>query len=466
MVFSSEVFLYLFLPVVLLTCWLIRSRINAMNVFLLLASLAFYSWGEPFVVFIMLFSIFANWYLALKIEGNGSQRSFLVGGVLLNVGILGVFKYLGFLVENLNLILGTTLQVPRISLPIGISFFTFQALSYLIDVYRKQVPAQRNLMKVGLYISLFPQLVAGPIVRYQTIANQIDWRKLTRIDFVGGVERFIVGLSKKVLIADQMAQLADIYFAPGLAQIASLPSIGMWLGAIAYSFQIFFDFSGYSDMAIGLGKMFGFKFEENFNRPYLASSVSDFWRRWHMSLGGWFRDYVYIPLGGNRVSKGRLVLNLFVVWSLTGLWHGAAWTFVVWGIGYFVLLTLEKMVDWTRLPKWTGVLSRPYTLLCVLSLWVIFRAESLTFGVAYLKRMFCASGPMYDVLVAENIQSYGGWLLIAFFITFVWDLIKDRFTGESCFVKVLREAGLLTLCIASLSAISNTSYSPFIYFNF
>ena len=465
MVFSSEVFLYLYLPIVLLASWLLYSRIGAMNVFLFLASLAFYGWGEPFVVFIMLLSIIANWRFAVLIE-KCKGRGWLIAGICVNVGILTVFKYLGFVVENINAALGMALPVPRIALPIGISFFTFQALSYLVDVYRRQVPAQRNLMKVGLYISLFPQLVAGPIVRYQTIARQIDQRCLSVEDFIAGTERFVVGLAKKVLIADQMAQLADVYFKGEVEFITTYPVCGVWLGAIAYAFQILFDFSGYSDMAIGLGRMFGFKFEENFNKPYLALSVSDFWRRWHMSLGGWFRDYVYIPLGGNRVSPHRLILNLFIVWTLTGLWHGAAWTFVLWGFGYFVLLTLEKMVDWKFLPRWSRVFARPYTLLCVLVLWVIFRSESLHFGLSFLRRMFSFSGPVWTDLVKENLQGYGGWLLVACFVTFAWDSFRDKIKCTGLPLVFVKEVGLIILLVAALSAISNSSYSPFIYFNF
>ena len=467
MVFSSEIFLYLFLPMVMLGGYLLRNHIGLANLFLFASSLLFYAWGEPFVVFIMLLSILSNWYFALQIERARIGRKWLLAiSLSINVGILFVFKYLGFVIFNVNLLVGANWPVPQIALPIGISFFTFQALSYVVDVYRRQVPAQRNLMKVGLYISLFPQLVAGPIVRYGTIERQMDDRRISVDDVVGGIERFVIGLSKKVLVADNVARLADIYFDVNIGALADFPALGLWLGAVAYSFQILFDFSGYSDMAIGLGRIFGFRFEENFNRPYLAKSVSDFWRRWHMSLGGWFRDYVYIPLGGNRVPKRRLIVNLFVVWSLTGLWHGANWTFVVWGIGYFVLLTAEKIFDWRVLPHRMSCLLRPYTLFCVLILWIVFRSPTMTYAGHYVRGMFLGSGLLTGEIVGENLRDYGGWLFVATFVVFGWPLIEKMIDKNNLLVAITRELCLVAVAIASLGAIANSSYSPFIYFNF
>lgn len=452
---------------VMLGGYVLRNHIGVANLFLFVSSLLFYAWGEAFVVFVMLLSILSNWYFALCVEHARIGRKWLLAVSLsINVGILLVFKYLGFVISNVNLLVGANLPVPQIALPIGISFFTFQALSYVVDVYRCQVPAQRNLLKVGLYISLFPQLVAGPIVRYGTIERQIEDRRISADDVVGGIERFVIGLSKKVLVADNVARLADIYFDVNIDVLGGFPALGLWIGAVAYFFQILFDFSGYSDMAIGLGRIFGFRFEENFNRPYLAMSVSDFWRRWHMSLGGWFRDYVYIPLGGSRVSKRRLIVNLFVVWSLTGLWHGANWTFVVWGLGYFVLLAVEKSFDWSVFPRQMSCLLRPYTLFCVLILWTVFRAPTITYAMHYVRGMFLGSGLLTGGIVGENLRDYGGWLFVCTFVVFGWPLIEKMIDKNNLMIVITKELCLAVVAIVSLGAIANSSYSPFIYFNF
>ena len=331
MVFSSTVFLFLFLPVTVLVyynpfCTGRRFR----NLFLLLASLAFYAWGEPLFVFLMILSIVVGWLIGLKISVSAGQRrkTFLTIGVVFHLALLFVFKYLTFVAGELGWLLAQDFSFINITLPIGISFFTFQLLSYLFDVYYGKAAAQKNVLNLGLYISLFPQLIAGPIVRYDTIAAQIEGRRETLGGFADGMMNFIYGLAKKILIANYMAQVADNIFDTE----QSLSVLTAWLGGVAYTLQIYFDFSGYSDMAIGLGKMFGFTFPENFRYPYIAKSCTEFWRRWHISLGSWFRDYVYIPLGGNRVGKARWVINLLAVWSLTGLWHGANWTFLVWGL--------------------------------------------------------------------------------------------------------------------------------------
>lgn len=331
MVFSSETFLYIFLPVVLVIYYnpIFKSR-GFRNIVLLIASLAFYAYGEPVFVFLMIFSIFVTWLLGLKLDKNKSK--FWLGvGTVYHIVVLFIFKYLSFLAGQVGLLLNKDFSFIKISLPIGISFFTFQLMSYLFDVYYGNARVQRNPLYVGLYVSLFPQLIAGPIVRYQTIADAITDRNENFDDIAEGLKRFIYGLGKKVILANYVGELSDVIF----SYSGDSSAMTAWLGAIAYTLQIYFDFSGYSDMAIGLGRMFGFSFDENFNYPYIASSVTDFWRRWHISLSTWFRDYVYIPLGGNRVTKPRWILNLFTVWLLTGIWHGANWTF--FSLGSFIL---------------------------------------------------------------------------------------------------------------------------------
>lgn len=381
MVFSSTVFLFLFLPLVVLIYYnpFVKSR-RFRNYFLLLASLGFYAWGEPVFVWLMVLSIVVGWYIGLRIEradtAAGKRRALTIG-VVFHVGLLFVFKYLTFVASQLGLLLHHDFSVISITLPIGISFFTFQLLSYLFDIYYGKARAQRSVLAVGLYIALFPQLIAGPIVRYDLIAEQIAHRRENMTDFAAGMMRFIYGLGKKVLIANYVAQVADDIFDSGVP----LSTATAWLGVLAYTLQIYFDFSGYSDMAIGLGRMFGFRFAENFNYPYISRSATEFWRRWHISLGSWFRDYVYIPLGGNRVSKLRWIGNLFVVWALTGIWHGANWTFLCWGLFYFVLLLVEKL---THFPEKLGPLAHAYALLAIMCGWTLFRAKDLASAGQYL----------------------------------------------------------------------------------
>ena len=343
LVFSSTVFLFLFLPFTVMVYynpWLNSRKFR--NNFLLLMSLAFYAYGEPLFVCIMIFEIIMGWLIGLKLEFTDSKKlrkRWLTIGTVFFVFMLFVFKYLTFVSEQFGGLLCIDTSNINIALPVGISFFTFQLLSYIFDIYYGKAKAQRSVLNVGLYIALFPQLIAGPIVRYDVIERQIIERQENLLDFADGMLRFSYGLGKKVLIANYMAMLADNIFNAGMPESVATA----WLGAIAYTLQIYFDFSGYSDMAIGLGKMFGFKFPENFNYPYISSSITEFWRRWHISLSSWFRDYVYIPLGGNRCSKGRWLGNLFVVWALTGMWHGANWTFICWGLWYFLWLVVEKI---------------------------------------------------------------------------------------------------------------------------
>lgn len=471
-------FLLLFLPLILVVYYnpFFTGR-SFKNHSLLLFSLVFYAWGEPVFVFVLLFSILINWFFALRIDGQTDpkkRRKFLFFPIVFDIGLIFGFKYFGFTVRNLGLLLGNPAPQLNIALPIGISFFTFQIMSYIFDVYRKKAPVQRNVLNVALYISLFPQLIAGPIVRYETIADQIMNRKETPADFTAGVTRFIFGLGKKVLLANYVGLIADNIF----ASTDNLSIATAWLGIVAYALQIYFDFSGYSDMAIGLGWMFGFHFLENFNYPYIASSITDFWRRWHISLSTWFRDYVYVPLGGNRVSRSRWIFNLFAVWLLTGIWHGANWTFIVWGLYYFVFLLFERL---TGFGKKLGVFSHVYTLLVVLVGWVIFRAESLPLAMRYLGYMFgvSASGTIDELF--RYYVSNGKWVLFAAVIcSFPW----VQFIRQRLLMRTLATAGnpeqysLLTVMdigktiftaiifVLSLLVCVNSTYNPFIYFNF
>lgn len=472
MLFSSTTFLYLFLPMVLAVYYiLLRKFRTAQNIFLFLASIGFYAWGEPRFVLIMAASIVINWILGLWIDscrGKTTLSRMILGvDVAVNLGLLFVFKYLNFTADILKDLLGVELGIPQITLPIGISFFTFQAMSYVIDVYRGKGQVQKNILYVGLYVAFFPQLIAGPIVRYETIADQIQNRRETLNDVTEGFSRFIIGLAKKVLLSNHLALLADAAFCASAS--GEMISVGFsWLGALAYTMQIFFDFSGYSDMAIGLGRMFGFHFLENFNYPYISASISEFWRRWHMSLGSWFRDYVYFPLGGSRVCKGRLVFNLFVVWSLTGLWHGANFTFILWGMMYFLLLTFEKM---TGFEKKNGpvlnVLKRVYTILFVILGWVLFRAESIGDAMTYMGSMFGVQGN------ALTDGCFTGYLAQNAIILFLGGLLctpiakaAARRIKPNLLTDLLYAASYLLLFILSIASLASSSYNPFIYFNF
>ncbi len=472
MLFSSTVFLYMFLPVLLVFYYLVlRKNRLLQNIFLLIASLFFYAWGEPKFVFIMMSSIIINWAFGLlihKYRGRGVLLKIIIAlSVVFNLSILFVFKYLTFVGGLFEKLSGLETAIPVIALPIGISFFTFQGLSYVIDVYREKGEVQQNLLYVGLYISFFPQLIAGPIVRYETVADQIKNRKETRDDLFDGFARFVVGLAKKVLLANSFALLADNIF-NSAADGIELSVASSWLGAVAYTLQIFFDFSGYSDMAIGLGRMFGFHFLENFDYPYISTSISEFWRRWHISLGTWFRDYLYFPLGGSRVSRGRMVFNLFVVWFMTGLWHGANLTFVVWGLMYFCLITIEKLVGFDKKKrKWSIPFKWVYTMLFVILGWVVFRAESLNNALSYLLAMFGLNG---NVLADGSFIAYFGQNIILIIIGAVLctPVVKvlDAKWGHTQVVQCVRSFVLIVLFILSVSSLVSNSYNPFIYFNF
>ena len=441
------------------------------NVFLLFASLLFYAWGEPKFVLIMIASIVVNWGFGLLISKKRSNyifcRFILILSVIFNLGLLFVFKYLTFTNSILDQLFGVNFSIPDIALPIGISFFTFQAMSYVLDVYHQKVEVQTNILYIGLYVSFFPQLIAGPIVRYETVADQIQNRRETLDDFVNGFARFVVGLSKKVLLANSFAVLADQAF-DTVTSGSTISVMFGWLGAIAYTFQIFFDFSGYSDMAIGLGKMFGFHFLENFNYPYVSTSITEFWRRWHMSLGTWFRDYLYIPLGGNRCTTSRNMFNLFVTWLLTGLWHGANFTFILWGLMYCVLLIFEKFTGIHQKSScMLTVLKWIYTMFFVVLGWVLFRAESISDAFMYLRSMFGMNGNMFvDGIFSgwfkQNVILLGIGILLS---TPVFRIISEKLKDNhfAAFVKII---GLVLLLALSVASLISSSYNPFIYFNF
>ena len=476
MIFSSLEFLLLFLPGTLIVHFLLPRKLR--NYWLLLASLFFYAWGEPTFVLIMIASVCFNYLLALGIDRSPQQRTrklLLVLDIVLNLGILLVFKYLNFLTSTLHsLIPGTVSLFPAtsIALPIGISFFTFQALSYVVDVYRHNAKAERNIAFVGLYISLFPQLIAGPIVRYTTIMDQIRERKITLSGFSDGMIRFMIGFNKKVLLANVLATVADTAFKSNGGSVSMA-----WLGALCYTLQIYFDFSGYSDMAIGLGRMLGFRFLENFDHPYISCTVTEFWRRWHISLGTWFRDYVYFPLGGSRVSsKLRLVRNLLVVWLLTGIWHGANWTFILWGVLYGVVIIVEKLAGIPKkLPSWPvvcRVLYRIVTILIVMLGWVLFRADDLPKAGAYLQTMFGLGGaPLVADDFIFNVREYAVYWAAGILCSVpVLQWLQGRLQRIGGRTEAVLTQGAqlvqLVLFVVSVTMLVMNAHNPFIYFNF
>ena len=393
MVFSSLTFLLIFLPVLSILYFLVKN-IKVKNYILLIFSLLFYAWGEPIYIVIMLLSIIVTYIAGIVINKSINKKIALIISILLLLSSLLFFKYYNFLIDNINSIFNINIVKSKLSLPIGISFYTFQAISYLIDVYRNKTKVQNNIFYLALYISLFPQLIAGPIVRYETIENEIRERKHTLDNVVDGIKRFIIGLSKKVIIANNMALIVDTIFDSGIIPGTFI----IYLAAICYTLQIYYDFSGYSDMAIGLGKMFGFSFLENFNYPYIAKSITDFWRRWHISLSSWFRDYVYIPLGGSRVKTIKIIRNILIVWMLTGFWHGANWNFIIWGLYYGILLLIEKFVLKNILEKIPNIFKHLITLFLVIIGWVIFRITNINTLLETLKYMFIFRG--------ENIQQF------------------------------------------------------------
>ena len=467
MLFSSIPFLYYFLPLVLAVYFLVPR--GAKNAVLFASSLLFYAWGEPRFCLFMLLSILQGYVFGRLIEKNAENRKwskiFLTASVLLSLGLLGYCKYADFFISSLNAVTGLSLKLLHVALPIGISFYTFQILSYVVDVYRRDVPAQKSFLKLGTYIAMFPQLIAGPIVRYAEIAPQLDERETTLEDVSAGAGRFVIGLSKKVLLANVLYGLITAF-----QESKDLSVLYYWLYAVSFTLQIYFDFSGYSDMAIGLGRIFGFRFSENFDYPYISASITEFWRRWHMSLGSWFRDYVYIPLGGNRVSKAKWLRNIFVVWMLTGLWHGASWTFVLWGLGFAVLLVAEKLLYKERLEK-THVLKHVYVLLFVTLSFVLFNASSLKEAASQIGAMFGADGlPLVSAESLYYAKSYAVTFLIAAVgATPVCKNLICRLTQTKSGARamtVLQPAWLLLLLAACTAFLVDGSFNPFLYFRF
>ncbi len=466
MVFSSTIFLCIYLPLVLLGYYICPKR--GRNFFLLIVSLAFYAWGEPKYVFLMIFSILINYIfgrLMDKNRENGKRlKLLLVLSVIIDLGLLGFFKYTDFIINNVNAIFGTGFDLLNIALPIGISFYTFQAMSYTIDVYRDDVKVQKNLIDFGMYITMFPQLIAGPIVRYSDVETQLAERTVTTGDFSDGIMRFVIGLGKKVLLANQIGALwTEIY---GLGGMSS--ALTAWLGAAAFTFQIYFDFSGYSDMAIGLGKMFGFKFPENFRYPYESVSITDFWRRWHITLSTWFKEYLYIPLGGNRRGLARQALNLLIVWSLTGFWHGAGWNFVMWGLYYFVILFIEKLFLLKALDKLPRLLRHLYSLLLIVIGWVIFACDDVSVLLPYLGSMFGANGALGGLDVYWLITKLALLVICAFAST---QLPKKLFASAAGAMNekaafAVKSVLTVALLVLSMAFLIGDSYNPFLYFRF
>ena len=469
MLFSSLVFLFVFLPLVLFLYYVSPKKLK--NFVLLVFSLFFYGYGEPRSLLIMVFSILLNYVLGLLINRFRSSKpksyALLTLTAIGNLAVIGYYKYTDFFIENFNALFGLSIPLLHIIMPIGISFFTFQGMSYVIDVYREHGKAQKNPLNVALYISLFPQLIAGPIVRYETVAEQINERYVDVNKFTTGIERFILGLSKKVLIANSMGLIADQIFAVQASEHSVLLS---WIGILAYTAQIYFDFSGYSDMAIGLGRMFGFEFLENFNYPYISKSITEFWRRWHISLGTWFRDYVYIPLGGSRVSKGKLIGNILAIWLLTGFWHGAAWNFIAWGLYFGLLLMLEKFVIGKHIQKLWKPLQHMYALLFIVLGWVLFRSESLSYALGYLASMFGLAGqPLIGNQALYYIAEYKFEFIAAIVASMpIYPMLQARMKDYDAGllinnIKYFVLIGLFGLCIMYLI---NSTFNPFIYFRF
>ena len=476
MIFSSILFLFRFLPLVLLLYYISPRRLR--NGILFLVSLVFYAWGEPVYVVLMLFSTVVDYTHGLLVERflKKGKRNYakcvVTSAMIINLSLLGVFKYADFIIESINAAFHMGIPLLELGLPVGISFYTFQTMSYTIDVYRGQAKAQKNIIDFGAYVALFPQLIAGPIVQYKTIADQLKHRRETMDSFAYGALRFVIGLGKKVLLANNIGLLWDtISVIPSM----QLTVVAAWLGAAAFAFQIYFDFSGYSDMAIGLGKMFGFTFLENFDYPYESKSITEFWRRWHISLGSWFREYVYIPLGGNRKGLAKQLRNIMIVWFLTGLWHGASWNFIVWG-GYFaVLLALEKLFLYKWLQKLPGWLAHVYTMVLVLISWVIFAFDRLPEGIQYLKTMLGLGNATF-----YNDETL--YLLTSYYVIFILLIVACTSFPKRYAIRVsewmnqqkagvmvdalLKNLYLIVILVVVVAFLVDASYNPFLYFRF
>lgn len=465
MVFSSLTFMFAFLPMVLLAYFIMPKAVRNLTLFLF--SLLFYAWGEPIYILIMIFSTIVDYFHGMLIykykqcDNNKKSRLILISSIFINLSLLAFFKYSDFFISSVNTIFGSNLKLLNLSLPIGISFYTFQTMSYSIDIYRGTVTPQRNIIDFGTYVALFPQLIAGPIVQYKTIAHQLRNRKESLDQFTYGIIRFVSGLGKKVLIANNVGLIWEEIISNDLSTISVLSA---WIGIIMFALQIYFDFSGYSDMAIGLGNMFGFKFKENFNYPYESKSITEFWRRWHISLGSWFKEYVYIPLGGNRRYQVR---NICIVWLLTGLWHGASWNFVIWGIYFGLILLLEKFI----LKKFFNINSRIYALLLILIGWVIFAFDNLQHGLIYIKSMFSINSNVFIDNNALYILTSNITIILIGIIasTSIPKKITSYFLKgkeNSWTFSIVTSVYILGILILSTASLVNSSYNPFLYFRF
>ncbi len=473
MIFSSLLFLFRFLPVVLLLYYIVP--VSLRNLVLLLVSLVFYAWGEPVYVVLMLCSIFVSWMGGLLVDRfhtageEWKAKWSLILSVAIGLSFLAFFKYSNFAIRTVNGVAGTDFDLLKIALPIGISFYTFQTISYIIDVYRGTARVQKNIISYGAYVTMFPQLIAGPIVQYKTIDEQLRTRHETAEEFADGVNRFITGLGKKVLLANNAGALWSTI---NSMQPGQLPLLTAWIGIAAYSFQIYFDFSAYSDMAIGLGHMFGFRFLENFNYPYLSKSITEFWRRWHISLGTWFREYVYIPLGGNRCGLVKQIRNLLVVWLLTGIWHGADWNFFLWGVYYGLLLILEKFFLSKYLNKLPGWVSHIYTLFLVMIGWYIFAYADVPSGIGYLGAMFGAAGAGFADRQTVYILYNNAVLLILLVLGSTTlprkaaGRLLERVKDNDALCIILRCVFYAVVFLLSLAYLVSASYNPFLYFRF
>ena len=465
MVFSSLIFLYVFLPAVLLLYYLMPRR--GRNAVLLFFSIIFYAWGEPVYVLGIIASVVINFLFGLALDKHKSKLLLAVN-IIINLGFLGVFKYTGFIIGTIDKIFGADIITPEIALPIGISFYTFQALSYTIDVYRGKVAAGKNIIDFGAYITMFPQLIAGPIVRYKTIERELRTRRETLEDFRDGALRFAIGLGKKVLIANSVAKIWD---AVRLGTEGDLTTATAWLGMISFSLQIYFDFSGYSDMAIGLGRMFGFHFDENFDHPYISASVTEFWRRWHISLSTWFKEYVYIPLGGNRRGLAKQLRNIIIVWLLTGLWHGAAWSFVVWGLYYGIILIIEKVFLGKLLKRIPRFIGHIYTVIVFVIGWGIFGLADVLpeLKTSFVKSVvFMSDQGLFDGHTLYLLSGYAVLMIIAIVIStgVITKLVKKLAGKHELIYGIGSMVYISVIMIASTACIVADSYNPFLYFRF
>lgn len=463
MLFTSISFLYYFLPIVIILYFIVPKKFK--NFILFLSSIFFYFCGEPIYTFLMIGEIFIAYVGARYLE-KYRKKSILVSLLAIHIGALGLFKYSDFTINNINQIFGSKIPLLKLALPIGISFYTFQIISYVVDVYRGKVKAQKSFLKLATYVSLFPQLIAGPIVRYETIEKELDSRTSNFENFAYGVRRFVIGLGKKVLIANMLGELCDVFSTTNEKSI-----LFYWIFAISYSLQIYFDFSAYSDMAIGLGRMFGFHFLENFNYPYISKSITEFWRRWHMSLSSWFRDYVYIPLGGNRKETIILVRNIFIVWVLTGIWHGANWTFVIWGLMFGIMLIIEKLFLTKHLEKMPSILQRIYVLFTVMISFIIFNANSIGEAWNNIIGLFGANGEsLINASTVYYLKSYLVVLVIAIIgstplLKNIIEKLKTK-TNANKIINLLEPIAMASILIIVTAYLVDNSYNPFLYFRF